>query len=525
RFSGEGGERYQSIADTSFFFTNFPEHFLERDLWKVFQRWGRFLDVFVSRKFNARNRKFGFVRFQGVNDVFSLERELDAIWIGTCKLQVNLPKYQRKDGPRKQRNEGSRLGWNSKLNTTHPREGGNVKGKQTEQFSFAQVVSDGVVNNGTGENASMEVEQDSWLEGSYVGSFKEIPCFQSIKESFVMGGFSLVKLRYLGGRFVLLSCEEEGSLRKIIANNKSWFDEVFSSVTPWDGSFVLKERCEWIRCRGIPLQLWCNQSFSKVGAVVGEVVEIDEATEKRETLEFARVRAKTSVNTAINMEKDFIINGCQCKVTFEEEVSFPEMCIGKWDGGGSEVDTEASSDEGSLGASLCDSVGSEFGAAGEGGVGAVGGGRLGNEETVQGKLNPNFLGKERQLHGVVAQAHLRESLNVRGSLSSYKKVESLIGHGSSSSSMKEKVESTFNAAVNISNEIKAANEKEGRAFGEGADKGSKSHSIGSVSERVGASFYVKDAQGVMHADRGPYSISKKCSPFIGCLERGAVSGK
>ena len=40
-----------------------------------------------------------------MNDVHSLERELDAIWIGTWKLQVNLPKYQRKDGPRKQRNE------------------------------------------------------------------------------------------------------------------------------------------------------------------------------------------------------------------------------------------------------------------------------------------------------------------------------------------------------------------------------------------------------------------------------------
>jgi len=373
----------------------------------------------------------------------------------------------------------------------------------------------------------VEVEQDSWLEGIYVGSFKEIPCLQSIKESFVMGGFSLVKLRYLGGRFVLLSCEEEGSLRKIITDNRSWFDEVFSSVTPWDGSFVLKERCAWIRCRGIPLQLWCNQSFSKVGVVVGEVVEIDEATEKRETLLFACVRVKTSVCTAINMEKDFIINGCQCKVTFEEEVSFPEMCIGKWDGGGSEVDTEASSDEGSLGASLCDSVGSEFGAAGEGGVGVVGGGRLGNEETVQGKLDPDFLGKERHLHGVVAQAHLSESLNVHGSLSSSKKekVESLIGRGSSSSFMKENVESTFNVAVAISNETKAADEKAMRVFGEGANKCSKSHSIGSVSERVGASFYVEDAQGLMHVDRGPYSISKKCSPFIGRLERGAVSGK
>jgi len=228
---------------------------MERDLWKVFQRWRRVMDVFVSRKLNARNRKFGFVRFQGVKDVFSLERELSAIWIDTWKLQVNLPKYQRKDGPRKQRNEGSRIEWNPKLSTT------SGKGKQTEQVSFAQVVSEGVVKIGTGENVSnslggefdyqitVEVERAAWLEGSYVSSFKELPSMHSIKESFVMGGFSLVKVRYLGGRFVLLSCDEGGCLRKIIADIRSWFDEVFSTVTPWDGSFVLKERYAWIRCR------------------------------------------------------------------------------------------------------------------------------------------------------------------------------------------------------------------------------------------------------------------------------------
>ncbi|KAL9331516.1 hypothetical protein ACSQ67_001126 [Phaseolus vulgaris] len=160
------------------------------------------------------------------------------------------------------------------------------------------------------------------------------------------------------------------------------------------------------------------------------------------------------------------------------------MWIGKWNGGGLEVDTEASSDEGSLGASLCDSVGSDFGEAGEGEVGVVGGGRLGFEETVRGKLDSDFLGKEREPHGVVAQALLTAT-----------------------------------------NETKARRRKGKESFGEGVDKCSKSHSIGSVSERLGASFYVKDVQGELHVDRGPYSKAEECSPLIGRLERGAVSGK
>jgi len=471
-----------SMADTSFFFTNFPEHFMERDLWKVFQRWGRVLDVFVSRKLNARNRKFGFVRFQGVNDVFSLEREFDAIWIGTWKLQVNLPKYHRKDGPRKQRNEEARLEWSPKTNTTFPREAWNVKGKQTKQFSFAQVVSDSVVKNGVGENVSssqgdekvtqitVELEQESWLEGSYVGCFKEFPCMQLIKESFVMGGFSLVNVRYLGGSFALLSCVERGSLQKIIADNRTWFDEVFSSVTPWDGSFASKERFAWIRCRGIPLQLWCNQSFHKVGAVVGEVVEIDEATEKREVLEFARFRVKLLVSTVVNLVKEFSINDCVCKVTFEEEMSFPELCLGRWVGGGSEVDTEESSDEGSLGASVCDSVDSGIGVAGDGGVGDAGEGRPGVEVevTVQGKLGLSCLGKEHKLHEGLVQEPLRGSLV----------------HDTFSGSKTKKVEPILNGDLALSNKTVAVEEeKAGRAaVAENVDerviKGNKNDPIG-----------------------------------------------
>ena len=44
------------MTNASFFFTNFPNEFQENDLWRVFQRWGRVLDVFISRKLNARKK-------------------------------------------------------------------------------------------------------------------------------------------------------------------------------------------------------------------------------------------------------------------------------------------------------------------------------------------------------------------------------------------------------------------------------------------------------------------------------------
>ena len=59
------------------------------------------MDVFISKKLNSRNRRFDFVRFQRVTDVFVLEKKLDAICIGTWKLQVKLPKYSKNEISRK----------------------------------------------------------------------------------------------------------------------------------------------------------------------------------------------------------------------------------------------------------------------------------------------------------------------------------------------------------------------------------------------------------------------------------------
>jgi len=62
---------------------------------KVFQKWTRVKDVFISRRLNKWGRRFSFVSFFGVKDEGRLERELDLIYIGSRKLHENIPKYRR----------------------------------------------------------------------------------------------------------------------------------------------------------------------------------------------------------------------------------------------------------------------------------------------------------------------------------------------------------------------------------------------------------------------------------------------
>ncbi|KAL9298172.1 hypothetical protein ACSQ67_024068 [Phaseolus vulgaris] len=128
--------------------------------------------------------------------------------------------------------------------------------------------------------------------------------------------------------------------------------------------------------------------------------------ERTEQLSFAQVvsgvvaRSGTSGNASgvVGRVKDFRINGVLFKVSFEEEGCIPDLAFknlfGEVGWRRFEVDTEASSEEGSLGASICDSVDSELAVAGSGRVGVVGGGRVENEELVQGRVESIPLGMD-----------------------------------------------------------------------------------------------------------------------------------
>ena len=66
---------------TTFLFSNFPNGYGEQDMFKVFQKWARVREVFISRRPNKWGRRFGFVRFLDVRNVGRLERELDQVYI------------------------------------------------------------------------------------------------------------------------------------------------------------------------------------------------------------------------------------------------------------------------------------------------------------------------------------------------------------------------------------------------------------------------------------------------------------
>lgn len=66
----------------SFYFTRFPDDTAEEDLWQHFKKAGDVREIFIYKKRNRNGRKYGFVRFKGVEDKRQLERKLDSSSVG-----------------------------------------------------------------------------------------------------------------------------------------------------------------------------------------------------------------------------------------------------------------------------------------------------------------------------------------------------------------------------------------------------------------------------------------------------------
>ena len=68
---------WRNKADvTTFYFSRFPEGIMEKDMWQIFQKWGKVWEVFIPRTKNKLGHRFGFVRFK----LRSIDEHLLAIY-------------------------------------------------------------------------------------------------------------------------------------------------------------------------------------------------------------------------------------------------------------------------------------------------------------------------------------------------------------------------------------------------------------------------------------------------------------
>ncbi|KAH1253252.1 hypothetical protein GmHk_04G009966 [Glycine max] len=331
--------RYQRERNdiTSFYFTRFPEEITKKDLWWHFKQVGDVREIFISPKRNKMGKRYGFVRFKGVQDVHQVEKKLDSMVFGGLKMFVNTPRYGRPKREYSQVEAKGRTGGKYHLEGSKELALTLKTGKKEhiQQGSYAEVVrrhssraaqrgilSNGELNcNSSRSSVNLEIQGigQQWLKGAWIGRLKNMAMFERIEEYLWWDIGDNIYPKYIGDDMVLLHGLTEQKAKRMLEEDKEGWGEVFTSLEPWNLHIRAGSRLTWVHCWGIPLMAWDMQHIKKIVASIGEMVGVDDDVEELNKLDIARILIRTSWKPLIQHSANVHIQGESYEVHIVEE--------------------------------------------------------------------------------------------------------------------------------------------------------------------------------------------------------------
>ncbi|GKV46006.1 hypothetical protein SLEP1_g53030 [Rubroshorea leprosula] len=148
-----------------------------------------------------------------LEDDKELVRKLDQIWISNTKLQVNIPKYSKRD------NDFQREKAQSKQPTPNMQRSyaDVLKGTRREvlpakphRSTWQQRTTK---KQWTGLEFTVNKEDSAWLDGYYVGTTRSVELIPTMQEKLYMEGYFACTVKPMGGRLMLLSSEDKDELK------------------------------------------------------------------------------------------------------------------------------------------------------------------------------------------------------------------------------------------------------------------------------------------------------------------------
>ncbi|KAK6129156.1 hypothetical protein DH2020_037088 [Rehmannia glutinosa] len=276
KFRGDpaGKEFVRRITEnsSSFFFTNFPEYWGSADLKEVFSRYGTVKDIFIPNKRDKLGKKFGFVRFSRVKDDKETVKALEGIWIGSFKLRVNIPKYNRNNGKQSEKKLDFKIIKQDKQSLVDGRSFVEVARKKPPETKRKKEEEHYLTY-------TPEEEELKWLEH----------CMNGLKTS----GYVGLKVTPIGGECVLIQLANKESLVNFLQEEEEWLGTWFEYIRPWKATDTFKDREVWLNICGVPLHGWNIKLFKLLVSSLGTFLKVDESTINRDCLTRARVLIST----------------------------------------------------------------------------------------------------------------------------------------------------------------------------------------------------------------------------------------
>ncbi|KAL4298274.1 hypothetical protein GQ457_12G029320 [Hibiscus cannabinus] len=219
---------------------------------------GDVVDSFVANKRDRNGRRFGFVRFSHRWDATRAIERLHGFNLYGSPISVSFAKYESKSSYwRKVRPSGYRnQGYNFEQGEPSGNKGGEISKKQFESNNLEnaeQKRENSSIELKSLDMSSMLNEGKHWILGLW-GNYSE-------KD---------------GGKWFLLSIEDEDLYLMLEDVNWSHLREIFEGAMPWSENLKHIDRTIWLEVSGIPLHCWNHVTLRRLAELWGSFEDVGE---------------------------------------------------------------------------------------------------------------------------------------------------------------------------------------------------------------------------------------------------------
>ncbi|GJW18964.1 RNA-directed DNA polymerase, eukaryota, reverse transcriptase zinc-binding domain protein [Tanacetum coccineum] len=199
---------------SSIFVMNFPDKFSAKELWTVCKQYGIVVDAFIPDRRSKAGKRFGFVRFIKIFDVDRLVNNLCTIWVGRFKLHANIARFQRP--PLNKNNSQSS---HNKGDQSAPKDFYKESGENVNSKSYAHVVNAVPHQFHKKEDSPAIVLDETYANKTdyslaLLGKVKDFTSLTNLNVVLANEGFVNVKLKYMGGFWVMIVFTSEVQKRR-----------------------------------------------------------------------------------------------------------------------------------------------------------------------------------------------------------------------------------------------------------------------------------------------------------------------
>ncbi|GKE41251.1 nucleotide-binding alpha-beta plait domain-containing protein [Tanacetum coccineum] len=115
------------------------------------------------------------------------------------------------------------------------------------------------------------------LSKCLLGRVKEFASLANIKMTLNNEGFMNIKISYMGEMWIMLEFEDIKAMKPFRDNVSigSWFSQIIQASM----DFVTKGRIAWVEIEGIPFKLWSGNTFKRIAAKWGVMLDIEDQEE------------------------------------------------------------------------------------------------------------------------------------------------------------------------------------------------------------------------------------------------------